>query len=115
MKRSPTWILLLVTMFSIAACGVGESGQSEDPNPAEPRQTQAEPTAKDTPEKTTREESTRKKAPAGDEVAQSNDEYKKEPAQRQDPSGFSVTTLEGEEVILEEQDEVTALFFMAGW
>jgi len=122
MKRPLTLTLLLATTFAVAACGESETGQSGRSTPAEPQQTQAEPAPQSaleestreesTREESTREESTRERVPADDGAAESE----QGPAQEGDErAGLSVTTIEGEEVKLGGQGDVTALFFMAGW
>jgi hypothetical protein len=112
MKRSLTLTLLLATMFAVVACGGSETGQSGRSTPAEPQQTQAEPAPQSALEESTREESTRERVPADDGAAESE----QGPAQEGDEaSGLSVRTIEGEEVKLGRQGDVTALFFMAGW
>ena len=94
MARFLTLTALLVTMFGIAACGGGGPQGSERNAPAEPQQTQAAPAS---PE---------------DEAAESAQESAR---RSEESSGLSVTTIEGEEVKLGAQGDVTALFFMAGW
>jgi hypothetical protein len=94
MARFLTLTALLVTVFVIAACGGGGPQRSEGDTPAEPQQSQAAP------------------APAEDEAAKSAQENAR---RSEGSSGLSVTTIEGEEVKLGAQGNVTALFFMAGW
>jgi predicted small lipoprotein YifL len=94
MARFLTLTTLLAAMFVIAACGGGGPQGSERDAPAEPQQSQAAP------------------APAEDEAAESAQENAR---RSKEPSGQSVTTIEGEEVKLGAQGDVTALFFMAGW
>jgi len=105
MKRSLTLTLLLATMFAVVACGGSEPGQSERSTPPEPQQTQAEPAPQGAPEETAREGATQERVPANGETAQEDGES----------SGLSVTTLEGTQVNLGGQGDVTALYFMAGW
>ncbi|MDQ4128695.1 MAG: hypothetical protein M3151_12225 [Actinomycetota bacterium] len=113
MKRSLTLIpLLLATMLVVAACGGSDTGRSERADPAGPQRTQAESGQKSAPEEAAREEATRKRASANDEAAQSEQGSTQEDGE---PSGLSVTTLEGEEVKLGGGGDVTALYFMAGW
>ena len=101
MARFSTLTALLVTMFIIAACGVGGPQGSERDTPAEPQQTHP-----------AQEEPAPARAPAENEAGKNT----KENARRSDESsGLSVTTIEGEEVKLGAQGDVTALFFMAGW
>ncbi len=109
MKRSLTLIALLATMLVVAACGGSDTGRSD---PVEPRRAQAESDQQSAPEETAREEATRNRAPANDEAAQSE-----QGSTQEDPSssGLSVTTIEGEQVNLGGQGDVTALYFMAGW
>ena len=94
MARFLTLTTLLAAMFVIAACGGGGPQGSERDAPAEPQQSQAAP------------------APAEDEAAESAQENAR---RSKEPSGQSVTTIEGEEVKLGAQGKVTALLFMAGW
>ncbi len=112
MKRSLTLILPLATMLAVAACGGSDTGQAERSALTDTRQTQAESAAQSDPEETAQEESTQERVPAGDEAAESE----QGPTQEgEESSGLSVTTIEGEEVKLGGQGDVTALFFMAGW
>ena len=108
MKRSLTLIALLATMLVVAACGGSDTGRSD---PVEPQRAQAESDQQSAPEETAREESTRKRAPANDETAKSAQGS----TQEDSSSGLSVTTIEGEQVNLGGQGDVTALYFMAGW
>jgi hypothetical protein len=95
-----------------AAQGGSETGQSGRSAAAEPQQTQAEPAPQSASEGSTREEATREGVPADDGAAESE----QRPAQEDDErAGLSVTTIEGEEVKLGGQGDVTALSFMAGW
>ena len=94
MARFLTLTTLLAAIFVIAACGGGGPQGSERDAPAEPQQSQAAP------------------APAEDEAAESAQENAR---RSEESSGQSVTTIEGEEVKLGAQGDVTALFFMAGW
>jgi len=88
-------------MFVIAACGGGGPQGSERDTPAEPQQTHP-----------AQEEPAPASAPAENEAGKNT----KENARRsEESSGLSVTTIEGEEVKLGAQGDVTALFFMAGW
>jgi len=103
---------LLVTMFVIAACGGGEPQGSERADPSEPQQTQAAPAPKSVSEEAAQEEPAPERALAEDEAAKSAQENAK---RSEESSGLSVTTIEGEEVKLGAQGDVTALFFMAGW
>ena len=112
MKRSLTLIPLLATMLVLAACGGSDTGRSERADPVEPQRAQAESDQQSAPEETAREEATRKRAPASDEAAQS---AQGSTQQDDESSGLSVTTLEGEQVNLGGQGDVTALYFMAGW
>ncbi len=112
MARFLTLTALLVTMFVIAACGGGGPQGSEGDASSEPQQTQAESALKSVPEETAQEEPAAKRSPAEDEAAKSTQENARRSEQS---SGLSVTTVEGEEVKLGAQGDVTALFFMAGW
>ncbi len=110
MKRSLTLIPLLATMLVVTACGGSDTGRSEQADPVEPRRAQAESDQQSAPEETARE-ATRKRASANDEAARSAQGS----TQEDSSSGLSVTTLEGEQVSLGGQGDVTALYFMAGW
>ena len=110
MKRSLTLTLLLATMLDVAACGESETGQSGRSSPAEPQQTKAESDQQSVPEEIARGEATRKRVPANNEAAQNE-----QGSTRDESPGLSVTTLEGEQVNLGGQGDVTALYFMAGW
>jgi hypothetical protein len=112
MRRSLTLIPLLATMLVVAACGGSDAGRSERADPVEPQRAQAESDQQTAPQETAREEATRKRAPANDEAAQSEQGSTQED---DESSGLSVTTLEGEQVNLRRQGDVTALYFMAGW
>jgi hypothetical protein len=103
MGRFSTLTALLVTMFVIAACGGADSQGSERNAPADPQQSQAVPA---------QEEPAPERAPAEVEAAKS---AKDDGQGGEESSGLSVTTIEGEEVKLGAQGDVTALFFMAGW
>ena len=105
MARFLALMALLATMFVIAACGEASPQGSEQYVPAEPNQTQTAPAPKSVPEEAAQEEPSAKRAPAEDDAARRGEET----------SGLSVTTIEGEEVKLGAQGDVTALFFMAGW
>ncbi len=112
MERFLTLTALLVTMFVIAACGGGGSQGSERAAPSESQQTQAESALKSVPEKTAQEEPAPKRSPTEDEAAKSAQQNAR---RSEDSSGLSVATIEGEDVKLGAQGDVTALFFMAGW
>lgn len=112
MKKLLTMTVFLAATLALSACG-GEqdSGQSEGADPPEPTQAESEAPANgeaaDAPEETAPPEpAPEESAPANDEAAQSGGDGS---------SGMSVTTIQGEEVSLGGQGEVTALFFMAGW
>ncbi len=107
MKRFLTLPLLLATILAVAACGGSDTGRSERATPTEPRQTQAESAQQGAPGETAHE-----MAPADSSSAESEQGATQED---QESSSLHVTTIEGEEVKLGGQGEVTALFFMAGW
>jgi hypothetical protein len=107
MKRALKLTALLIMTLSIAACGGGEPQQSDRSAPTEPQQTQAE----STPD-SAQEEATQGRVPADDEAAESEQGSTPE---GKESSGLSVRTIEGEEVKLGGQGDVTALYFMAGW
>ena len=104
--------LVLATMLVVTACGGSDTGRSERADPVEPRRAQAESDRQSAPEETAREEVTRKRAPANDEAAQGAQGSTQED---DESSGLSVTTVDGEQVNLGGQGDVTALYFMAGW
>ncbi len=109
MRRLPTLIVLLATTLSIAACGGTGSQQSGQ---APPQETQAPPTTQSAPRENTLEES------AASEGAPAETEAAEEAQSSEDGGGtaiLSVTTLEGEQVEVGGQGDVTALYFMAGW
>ncbi len=112
MKRFLTLAMLLATMSIVAGCGGSDTGQSERLAPTEPQQTQAEPAPQSDPEETAREEATQKRVPPDNEAAQGE---RGSTPEADESSGLSVTTLQGEQVSLGGQGDVTALFFMAGW
>ena len=112
MKRFLTLITLLATMLVVAACGTSDTGRSDRADPGESQRTRAASGQQSAPEDAAREKATRKRAPANDEAAQSEQGSKPED---DESSGLSVTTLEGEQVNLGGQGDVTALYFMAGW
>lgn len=105
MKRFLTLILLPATMLAVTACGGSDTGNAEQPTPTESRQTQAE----STPD--SMQEATQKRGPV-DDTAESEQGATQE---GEESSGLRVTTMQGEEVRLGGQGDVTALFFMAGW
>ncbi len=105
MRRLTTLIALFITMLSIAACG--GSGPQQSGQAAPPQETQATPTTQSAPtEKNASEESAPSES-APQESAQGGE--------GSEAAGLSVTTLQGEQVSLGGQGDVTALFFMAGW
>ena len=112
MKRSLTLIPLLATMLVVAACGGSDTGRSEGSAPVEPQRTQAEADKQSAPEESAREEAIQKRVPADNEATQSEQGSTQED---EESSGLSVTTIEGEQVNLGGQGDVTALYFMAGW
>ncbi len=103
MRRLPTLIALLVTTLSIAACGGNgpqESGQ------APPQEEQAAPATQSAPsEKNAPEENAPSESASQEESTQGGSE----------DARLSVTTLEGKQVAVGGQGDVTALYFMAGW
>jgi hypothetical protein len=112
MARFLTLTALLATIFVIAACGGGSPQGSERDAPAEPQQTQAAPAPKSDPEAAAQKEPAPERATGEDKAAKST---KENAGRSEESSGLSVTTIEGEEVNLGAQGDVTALFFMAGW
>ncbi len=106
MRRLPTLIALLVTTLSVAACGGSGPQQSGQAPPQETQaQTQATPATQSAP----REET------APQESVPSESDPRQSTQGEGEGAGLSVTTLEGEQVTVGDQGEVTALYFMAGW
>ncbi|MDP9458622.1 MAG: hypothetical protein M3Q60_23260 [Actinomycetota bacterium] len=104
MRRLPTLIALLVTTLSVAACG--GSGPQQSGQAAPPPETRATPATQSAPsEKSAPEESAPSGSASQEESAQGGSEGAR----------LSVTTLEGEQVAVGGQGDVTALYFMAGW
>ena len=93
MRRLLVLAVLLVMVLAVASCG-GESQRSEEASP--PEQGRTAPAAQGA-------------ATGGAPVQEKTREEDGE------ASGLSVTTLEGEEVAVGGQGDVTALYFMAGW
>jgi predicted small lipoprotein YifL len=112
MARFLTLTALLVMMFVTAACGGAGPQESERDAPSETQQTQAESALKSVPEESAQGKPAPERSPAEDEAANSTQENAR---RSEESSGLSVTTIEGEEVKLGAQGDVTALFFMAGW
>jgi hypothetical protein len=104
MRRLPTLIALLVTILSVAACGASEPQQSGQAAP--PQGTQATPATQIAP---TEENAPEESGPSEDDQVESAQNGGSEAA------GLRVTTLEGEQVAVGGQGDVTALYFMAGW
>jgi hypothetical protein len=99
MRTLPTLLALLVTTLSIAACGASEPQQSGQAAPS--RETQATPAPQSAPKEST---------PQGNAPRESAQD-----GEGGEAVGLSVTTIEGEQVNLGGQGDVTALYFMAGW
>ncbi len=104
--------LVLATMLVVTACGGSDTGRSERADPVEPRRAQAASDRQSATDETAREGAARQGAPANDEAAQGEQGSTQE---ADESSGLSVTTVEGEQVNLGGQGDVTALYFMAGW
>ncbi len=103
MRRLPALVALLLTTLSIAACGASGPQQSGQ---APPQEEQAAPAAKSAPtERNAPEESAPSEGASREGGARGGSE----------DARLSVTTLEGEEVAVGGQGDVTALYFMAGW
>jgi hypothetical protein len=107
MKRALKLTALLIMTLSTAACGGEEPQQSDRAAPTEPQRTQAKSTSD-----SVQEEATQGRVAADDEAAESERESVQE---GKESSGLRVRTIEGEEVKLGGQGDVTALYFMAGW
>ena len=111
MRRALTLTVLLATMFLVAACGGDETQRSEQG--VQPKEEQAAPTTvpatQSAPEESATSEGASQAVPQ--EGAQGGGDS--EAASK--AAGLSVTTLQGEQVSLGDQEEVTALYFMAGW
>jgi predicted small lipoprotein YifL len=106
MRRLPTLIALLVTTLSIAACGGSGPQQSGQAPPQETQaETQATPATQSAPREKNAPEESAPSEGAQEESAQGGGEA----------AALSVTTMEGEQVAVGGQGEVTALYFMAGW
>jgi hypothetical protein len=104
MKRFLTLTALLIITLSVAACGGGEAQQAERAAPSQEKQAApaTQRVAKESaPQESAPEESTSRESAQGGEDSEA--------------AGLSVTTLDGEQVNLGGQGEVTALYFMAGW
>ncbi len=104
MKRSLTLMALLVMALYAAACGGGGPQQAERAAPSQEKR------AAPTTQEVAKEGAPRESAPeetASRESAQGG--------KGSEAAGLSVTTIEGEEVNLGGQGDVTALYFMAGW
>lgn len=99
MRRFLTLTVLLVTMFFVAACDGSESQRSEQAG--QPKEEQAAPVTQSTPEESATSEGAPQESAQGGGGSEA--------------AGLSVTTLQGEQVSLGGQGEVTALYFMAGW
>lgn len=113
MNRLPALAALLMMTFLLAACGGGggQSGQAPDPE-----QSQTEPPTEESVAEATQEESAPPESTASAEsTALESAAPESEQGGQDEAPGYSVTTLEGEQVSLGGGDEVTALFFMAGW
>lgn len=99
MRRPLTLTVLLVTVFFIAACGESESQRSGQT--VQPKKEQAASATQSVPEESAASEGAPQESARGGEGSEA--------------AGLSVTTLQGEQVSLGGQGEVTALYFMAGW
>ena len=101
MRRLPALIALLVTTLFVAACG-GSGTQQSGQAPSQETQSETQATS------ATQSATTEKNAPeesVPSESAQGGSE----------DARLSVTTLEGDQVAVGGQGDVTALYFMAGW
>jgi len=116
MRRLPAFAALLVTTLLLAACG-GQPAQS--PESGESAEDGASQNS--APAETTRAEASGESGETGATQEAAGQEAGQAPEtgagqEEQDgASGYSVTTLDGEEVSLGGGNEATALFFMAGW
>ena len=111
MRRSLTLTILLATIFLVAACGGTESQRPEQG--VQPKEEQAAPATapatQSAPEESATSEGASQNVPQESTQGGENSEVASKAAD------LSVTTLQGEQVSLGDQGEVTALYFMAGW
>ena len=98
MRRVLMLAVLLTMALTMAACGGSESQRSEE---APPEQGQTAPATQG--------------ADTEGAPVQSSKEERAQGAEGGEAAGLSVTTLEGEQVAVGGQGDVTALYFMAGW
>ncbi|MBA2693238.1 MAG: hypothetical protein H0U65_12230 [Rubrobacter sp.] len=110
MKRLLAITVFLAAMLALSACGgAGQSSGQSGEEAAPPEPTQAEAPANggdaDAPEEANGEEGA---APSDETSDEASEDASSE------ASGPTATTIAGEEVSLGGED-VTALFFMAGW
>ncbi len=106
MKRSLTLTALLIIALSVAACGGGEAQQAERAAPSQEKQ------AAPATQRVARESAPQESAP---EESASRASEQGSTQEDDESSHLSVTTIEGEQVNLGGQGDVTALYFMAGW
>ena len=110
MKRSLTLTVLLITAISVAACcGGGEAQQAEHAAPSQEKQTAP------ASQSVAKENAPQKSAPQKSAPEESTSRENTQGGKGSEAARLSVTTLEGEQVNLGGQGEVTALYFMAGW
>ena len=100
MRRLSVLAVLLITALAVASCGGDESQRSEEAAP--PEQGRTAPAAQGA-------------ATGGAPVQDTQEEGAQEGDEGGEAGGLSVTTLEGEQVAVGGQGDVTALYFMAGW
>lgn len=109
MKRLSAFAILVTMTFLLAACGGGQASQDSGGD-----QEQPEPTTQETAEATSETTQPPGTTQASDEPEPTASQNGQEAQGEQADTGYSVTTLDGQEVSIGAGD-ATALFFMAGY